>query len=262
MNTLERSGSMNKLYDTLDYDIFKFREDNRELDPNHVERVKFSLMKFNDLHLNPITVNDDMEVVNGQHRLAAAKALGLRVYYLVDHDYDPEKMIVLNTVQKNWVMEDYLNYWISHGRTDYQNLKDFVDDIGFPLAVMITWLAHHGGTNYKDFRTGNFKFEVKENVLVSIFMAKKLFDKMKERNYKPIKIYKQHQFHVAMRKFFLNPLVDVGRFFDRFEAIPFQIRYTFSWSDYLDQFIEIYNYDMRKDRLKVISDGDKREIIG
>lgn len=260
MNTLEKSGST-ELFSTMDYDLFRFMEDNRNLDPNHVEKIKFSLMRFNDLHLNPIIVNPEMEVVNGQHRLAAAKDLDLRVYYLIDENYEPEKMIVFNTTQKNWVMEDYLNYWISHGRPDYQKLKDFVEDIGFPLAIMVTWLAHNGGHNYKDLRTGGFKFEVKENVLKAIFVAKKLIAKMKERNFKPIKIYKQHQFHVALRKFLLNPLVDYSRFFERFDCVPFQLRYTFAWTEYLDQFIEIYNYDMRKDRLKIISDGDKREII-
>lgn len=258
MNTLKTNGLVEK---TTNYSKFKLREDNRKIDPNHVKNLKMHIEQSNELHLVPIIVNSDMEVIEGQHRLTAAKELNVPVYYLVDNDYRPEKMIMFNTTQKKWTPEDYLNYWISHGRSDYQKLKDFMDDVDFTIHIVLRWLNKlNGGSEYKNFRIGSFKFKITEEILNGIYNTKRLISLMKDKNFKPQKIYTQTSFHTACREFFTNPLVDYARFFERFEIIPFQMRFYNSWTDYLDQFIEIYNYDMRLNRLKVVSDGDRREI--
>lgn len=251
------NGSINK---TDDYSIFRYREDNREVHQVHVARLKASIQNHNDLHLNPIIVNKDMEVIDGQHRLAAAKALGIEVYYVIDEHYDPAKMITFNTLQKQWKPEDFLNYWMKHGREDYRKLKDFMDDLDFPLSAMLKWLSFDGGRTYKDFKAGSFKFSVNERLLKSLITVKKYIAFMKERNFKPQTIFSQGAFHEACRNFFMNRLVDHERFFARLEVTPYQLRYCQLWQDYFEQLVELYNYDMRKDRIRLIQDGQKREL--
>jgi len=201
-----------------------------------------------------------MEVIDGQHRIKAAEQLGLDIYYLIDDNYDPMKMILLNTARKAWKPEDYLNYWIFHGRSDYNKMKEFQTDLGFTLTVMLRWLYFSKTRSHKSFKEGNFRFVLSQQLLVSIMAMKKLITYMKSRNYKPRNIYNQSTFHIAARRFFMNEFVNHERFFSRIASVPFQIQYSMSWQEYLEQFVEIYNFSMKKDRLKFKQDGKLFEI--
>lgn len=247
---------------TTDYDSFKFRSDNRKSDRNHVENLMTSIMQGNDLHLHPIIVNEDKEVIDGQHRLMAARKLEVPIYYVVDEDFDPIKMVVFNTTQKRWATNDYLNYWCEQGREDYLKLREFVDDVGFSLTNTIRWMNAHGARQYVAFRKGAFKFRIDEKRLRGIMHSKKLMLYMKERNFKPTSIYNQSAFHEAMQKFFTDPVVDSDRFFQKLEISPFSLLQTRSWQSYIEQFADIYNYKMgKKSRIRVIKEGDGCEIV-
>src|SRR5437868_13330592 len=95
---------------TTDYEKFVFRKDNRaKICKEHVDRLIKSIKITNLLQWRPIEVNSAMEVLDGQHRLLAAKALGVPIYYKVIDNATPESIILMN-VHKNWGMGDYLNY--------------------------------------------------------------------------------------------------------------------------------------------------------
>lgn len=257
MTSSKTNGSLNS---TEDYSIFSIREDNRKIESSHVARLVASLKAHNDLYLNPIIVNSDLEVIDGQHRLKAAQKVGVPIYYVVDDAYTPEKMIIFNTTQKQWKPDDYLNYWINHGRVDYRKLRDFKEDLGFPLSAMLKWVSAGGGKSYSSFKRGAFTFKLDDKLLQGLLACKRLIGFMKARNFKPINVFRQGAFHEACRNLFTNPLIDLDRFFARLEVVPFQIRYSQLWQEYLDQLVEIYNYDMRRDRVRVIQDGQKREL--
>jgi len=60
---------VNKFFETTDYTKFKKTRGNRPVDPAHVEQLK-KLISDKDL-FDPIRVNKDMEVIDGQHTLEA-----------------------------------------------------------------------------------------------------------------------------------------------------------------------------------------------
>lgn len=66
---------------TKDYGSFKEINSNREVDQRHVRSLVAAIEQKNLLHVNPIVCNADMEVIDGQHRLEAARALGVEIYY-------------------------------------------------------------------------------------------------------------------------------------------------------------------------------------
>lgn len=257
MNSLKTNGSIHK---TTDYDLFKWKSNNRPIDPTHVERIKFSFKRFFDFHLKPAIVTEDMEIIDGQHRIIAAKELGLPCFYTVDQNFSSEKMIQYNTTQKNWDINAYLNYWIVEGKEDYVKLKEFSKDLEFPLAITLSWVLQQGGSKYKTFRTGAFKFHLNEITLIAITHTKKLIRLMQDRNFKPKCIQTSRNFHAACKFIFENSLVNAEHFFDRFDRITFQFHQAVEWQEYLDQLIDIYNYDMRANRLKLVKDGAKRYI--
>ena len=253
---LEKNGSIEK---TKDYSQFKFSEDNREIDYNHVNRLVVSLEKYEDNNLKPIIVKSDMTIIDGQHRFKACEILDIPVFYQIDDNYNQMKIVDFNTIQKSWSTKDYLNFWIKNDRIDYKKLDIFCKDTGFSTGIMLRWVSN-GGNKYKDFRLGSFKFHIDEKTLKGIINTKKLIDVLKKKNTKPLVIFQQASFHDACRQFFTNQVVDSEKFFDKFDGVPYTIRYSQGSHSYIDQFVEIYNYNSRKFKLSVESIGNRRVI--
>lgn len=251
-----------KLESTVEYDQFKMREDNRDISPTHVARLVESIKEFNDLELHPIIVNDSFEVIDGQHRLAAAKALQIPVYYVVDTNFAPKKMVIINTTQKKWGPQEYLNYYIKHGHEDYVKLKDFQEKTGLPIYCAFVWVNHRSERRYNDFKEGRFKFNLDPTILTAITHAKNFMEELTKNRVKPAHIVTSHALHSAMKQFFTHHLIDPTRFFERYSICPFVFRYCTTAVDFLENLIEIYNYDYKKNRLSIQKNGLECEIVG
>lgn len=104
---------------TNSYGQFKIVNSNREVNATHVKKLKRAIASKNMLRLNPIVVNDNMEVIDGQHRLAAAKQLGLPIYYIQEKSVDRNDIANLNTNKKNWNIMDYVNFYAVEKYPDY-----------------------------------------------------------------------------------------------------------------------------------------------
>ena len=68
-----------------------------------------------------ITVNDDMEIKDGQHRFESLKQLNEDVIYFKDLtiDDDQDYMIISNNNNKNWVNDDYLQLHLKKEKQKY-----------------------------------------------------------------------------------------------------------------------------------------------
>lgn len=144
---------------TKNYEMFRFIEGNREIDERHVEHLKEEIKANNLLFAKPIDVNKEFGVIDGQHRLLAAKSLGVEIYYNKHENLQKHDMIVLNRAQRNWVLKDYLNYYVSQGYDDYIMLRDFAKQhelsINVAVAICDQWRSMKAGTRFKD---GQFVF--------------------------------------------------------------------------------------------------------
>lgn len=111
--------------ETRDYDQFSFIESNRPIDNRHVRDLIASINKRNRLKDYPITVNEKMQVVDGQHRLLAAKALDVPIYYKLDTEALEQDIILLNAHNKAWQLRDYEHFFVTHGNKNYIILNEF-----------------------------------------------------------------------------------------------------------------------------------------
>jgi len=244
---------------TRKYDIFKLRGDNRNVSKSHVKRLEMMMADYNDLHINPIIVNPRMEVVDGQHRLAAAKNLGETIWYVIDEAYTPKKMIDFNTSRRTWQTTDYLKYWVSHGKQDYIALKAYCNDNNMKIVNALYWIDSANVSYMHAFKNGDFKFEISEEKNRAIKSFLDLKDSMRARNYKPVKIYNQLSFHRACKNIFTNPFISHGRMLKQIENAPYTIKYCSTAREYVIQLVDVYNY-RQKNRPRVIHDGDQFEI--
>lgn len=116
---------VNKVYKTNDLSVFKTIGGNRVPNPQHIKRLKTSIIE-NGMLCNPILVNEKMEVIDGQHRLLASKEAGSDVFYIVLDGYSLSEVHTLNLNQKNWTKKDFMDGYADMGIESYIKLRNFV----------------------------------------------------------------------------------------------------------------------------------------
>ncbi|MFY9308086.1 MAG: ParB N-terminal domain-containing protein [Bacteroidia bacterium] len=116
----------NPIQQTNKYTLFKSFTSNREVDESHVKKLMDAISKKNMLPLNPIIVNDKMQVVDGQHRLEAAKRLKYDIFYIVSETIKKEDIASLNSNSKNWNLMDYINYYSVEKKPGFSVLSSFI----------------------------------------------------------------------------------------------------------------------------------------
>ena len=140
METTKSPTGVATLYETRDYEMFKPYAGNRNINP---VKVKDLLRSFNErLYPVPIVVDQENQVLDGQHRLEAAKAGGFPVVFLrLTGDIVPTQVIrQLNTGQKPHTLPDYMKLYVEDGRGDYiqfQNLYEHYDKTLDELGVTV-----------------------------------------------------------------------------------------------------------------------------
>ena len=132
--------SKEKIYESYDYGIFNYRETNRDLDHPRVKRIADNILEKG-LLFAPIIVNENMEVVDGQHRLAALKYLEsinrpYPVLFSIQPGYTNAQMISFNKNLDKWKKRDYLKHYVVIGSRAYVEFNNFLDS--FP------WLPQTG----------------------------------------------------------------------------------------------------------------------
>lgn len=129
-----------KVHTTNDYRKFKILEGNRSVEK--VKKIKDSISKFGYLH-KPILVNDNFEVVDGQHRLEACKQLGVPIDYVMQRGLKIAHCQTLNNGQINWGLADYLHL----GAVDNADFHMFeILTRKHPLLSPQTILSTYNGT--------------------------------------------------------------------------------------------------------------------
>lgn len=175
---------MNEILTTKNYGLFKMLNGNRPLNELHVRRLMESFKM--EYLLSPVIVNKNMEIIDGQHRLEAAKRLGLPINYIKTNGYGLMEVQLLNTSNKNWGKIEYLNSYCDLGIKSYLQLKEFMNTypiFGISAAEKIMTNTIGGVNNRGSYRINgkevgrvkNFemgKFEVNDIKLSYEYAAK------------------------------------------------------------------------------------------
>jgi len=136
---VQKGQEVNKVYKTSDLSIFKQIDGNRVPNLQHIRRLTESIRVYG-MKCNPILVNENMEVIDGQHRLMAAKDAKSFVYYIINNGYSLNEVHTLNLNQKNWTKKDFMDGYANMGVGSYIELKKFTeknDDFGFQDCVSL-----------------------------------------------------------------------------------------------------------------------------
>jgi hypothetical protein len=135
--------TVNQVFQTEDYSLFKSLDGNRHVNSLHVRRLKDS---FKGSYLfSPILVNEKYEIIDGQHRFEAAKELNLPIVFIVVHNYGLKEVQILNENMKNWTKADYLSAYCDLKHPEYLKFRNFMrqfPDFGIvSCEMMLTGLT-------------------------------------------------------------------------------------------------------------------------
>lgn len=124
------------VYTTKDYGKFKFLEENREVKKRRVKKIKDSISDVGYV-LQPILVNEKMEIIDGQGRFNACVELELPILYMVEEGRGIEECRRLNLGQENWTTWDWVNSYADGGNVDYQRFRTFVNGSQLSMDIIL-----------------------------------------------------------------------------------------------------------------------------
>ena len=237
---------------TNNYDMFVFRVDNREkgIDQSHVRALIQSIKARNLLELRPILVNKNMEIIDGQHRLMAAKELGVDIYYNVEKNLVATDIILMNT-NKNWSMGDFLNFYVQNDYVEYKKLAEFMLKNEITLRVALNICMGNMHNVQKDFKQGKLIFETvpaQEDVELcrqTIAVIKK--------NIGFSKFIESGKFWKAMLLLFRHKDFSLAKWFNNLEKMIGRMAPKATTKDYCRLLMEIYNWH-NPDRINILDE--------
>ena len=161
---------INQVNQTTDYEKFKNLNGNRNVNTLHVRRLQESFAKS--YLLSPILVNDNFEIIDGQHRFEAAKKSNLPINFISVSGYGLEEVQLLNTNMKNWKSVDYLQGFCDLKYPEYLRFRNFMRQ--FPhFSFMICDMLLTDSTNGSE--SGSARKELISNTNKAGYYTKNLF---------------------------------------------------------------------------------------
>lgn len=148
-----------QIFSTRDYDLFKFYSSNRPAE--HWKTIAESIEKRDLTPHNPIIVSKDYHIIDGQNRFMACKSLGKPIYFTVADNASDRDIALLNARQRNWALQDYLNFYCTHGFVDYIALDKIINETGLKLYWVVNsiWQSTpERGKTTESFKKGIYKF--------------------------------------------------------------------------------------------------------
>lgn len=226
---------------STDYDKFKLLKYNRRVDVNHVAMLKKKILVSNELHTNPIHVTKNFEVINGQHRLTAARELGVPVYYEVVDPFDPSSILHSNYA-KAWSAEDYIHYYAEMGSDEHKKVIELCDKYGLPVSACLILLGHHGRSKQME------GFNIKEDRLFlfhkTMQFRNQLINEAPEHDHDFRSTVRNVKFLEIILKMIDSTKFDLARLHRMLIKHHFKVRGRARKCDYVVLILEIYNYGL------------------
>lgn len=229
---------------TRDYEIFKTVNFNRNKSKYHIAQIKKIILQENLLHLHPILVNEKMEVIDGQHRLEAAKELNLEIYYIKDK-ISYEHILNSNLYQKKLALKDVIKFYsIKDGIYSYCWLYNHMERLNVnPKSILGLLLGSINGPLISFIKSG--KFVLPEDLKKCDMLIKKyeeFLDFVNEKKIKPISMFSSSTFTVAFRNLILLTSFDGSIWLKKLENRWFDLKPQMNSNEWTRQLLSIYNW--------------------
>lgn len=231
-----------KIYYTRDYSRFSFIRGNRNLNEAKIKKIIKDIKEGLDmLRYCPILVNDNMEIIDGQHRFYVAQKLNSNVWYIICQDASILEIAKINSRTEKWKNEDFLQCYIDQGNEHYRQLDEFRQKHKLSLTDAITLLAtgsvSTGGNQLPKFKEGDFqvKYLAEAAYLLNLAADFKAFDQ-----------YNKRHFLKAIEKLVEAGKYQHSRLVEKFKKNKEELIKRSSYKEYLQDLELLYNKHAQK----------------
>lgn len=148
-----------KIIQTKDYNKFNFFDSNRLINNTHVKKLMLSIKK--DGLIEEILVNENYDIIDGQHRYMALKELGLPISAKIKFGTSIDSVLPCNLVRKDWKTEDFLHHYARKGYNDYLELeKIYKEEKRLTVTTLLELYTDSRVGAIKKFKLGEYKINL------------------------------------------------------------------------------------------------------
>lgn len=147
------------IQETKNYGLFKFMEGNRDVNSAHLQNIVKSMQEK--YLISPIIVNEDFEIMDGQHRFSSCKELGAPILFIQIKGYGLDEVQRYNSNSRNWNPTNFMESYIEQGVPGYDLYKTLKDTFGFTHTETLFIIAggkSDGKNDLLKFRNGKMEF--------------------------------------------------------------------------------------------------------
>jgi len=241
MEQLNMNGVIRK---TTDYNIFSTVYGNRDIDSNNVKKIINSIKICDLSEQNPIVVDTNYCIIDGQHRFTALQELNKPIFYVITGESNRTLEVVqlLNTASKKWLIPDYFHSYCHLGNENFIRLRDFLEKKNLTLPEYTDIANRQIHSKIKD---GSLVFDTTTEI--EILKSLPLYSAIKQ-TFPKLNTYLRRSIHYLSKNSNFEPSI----FFKRLGAVPSNyLRLATSAVDALRTYEDIYNFNTsEKKRIK------------
>jgi len=240
---IQKQKQVNQVFQTKNYGMFKFREDNRILNKTHITKLTEKMVNVGWISGSYVVINEKGEIIDGQHRVKAAINAGVPINYTIERKAGFEQIRSLNQNQKNWSLADHIHGYVKENNPNYIKLDNFVKEFPeFRVTESLMFLQNNSNPVHRDvFESGQFQvknIEKGREWAKNIQQLKPFFEKGYNKS-----IFVRALIKIMSKK----PDFKFEEFFHKVQLRPGMIHLCGSVELYTEMIEEIYNYRRRTD---------------
>lgn len=240
--------------------IFKKLKGNRKVCKNQRDEIVKSILKIGKV-VNPIVVNEKMEVIDGQHRLSALQEIIDRGYppvefeFIVENGLEADISVNMNQTMATWKFIDFITYYESLGNENFERLVILLEKYPeFSLSTLVSvatqlYGSSNNGYSAKIIKNGLLEFpeEDYQKACEELDKLKKIaFPQDTSARFKGV----QHRdrLHSAILYLLLNGF-KTSRFINGFDRADNNLLRTGNFKSCVETAVNIYNRGKGRKRL-------------
>jgi len=231
---------------SYDYELFSLLPNNRPIREAHINKL-VQKIKIKDLQ-QPIQINDEFQILDGQHRFFAYQQLNLPVPYFINNSVTENDISVLNSTTRKWSDKDYLHWWvgkekeqeknIAHG--PYQTLEWFLNKykLGLPMSVfLLSAIPHKDTAGFKEGKLKIRNLELAKERAEFVVSLKPYFE-----------FYKKSNFMYALYYLMRHKDFSLERMYQAISKNSSELHGQASRNGYITNLLKVYNKGLSADK--------------
>jgi len=246
-----------KILKTKDYNRFNLLKWNRPIDMKNVNKLIEENKKQFNFDSFPILVDENFNIIDGQHRFTACKMMGCEVFYIkkkVNASY--EYVTSVNRAGKRHTIDDMIKMAANSGDKSCLRIIEIFNRFdGFysvsTVARVLTTTGQNNGTLNAEMRDLKSLRFINEDLSIEI-LEKSFNCTIEERS--------KQKFLLAVKYILFTTGIDTDSFIKRIELNKSMIKHYSTSIAFRINLVDVYNFRLREE--KQISINNKGRITG